>query len=140
MNSTGSSSTSRLHLLVPSLFGTAESGVPRVSALETLLARAEPVSVATQGFETLLFSLRGCHITAAGELPVAAGTRVLDLGIVDNGWSLRADPGHLSPRRDQLILNDSQALDLTQDEASRLVTEIADAYAVDGWTLNAPRP
>src|SRR3990167_2665495 len=98
--------SSRLQLLLPGLFGTVatepESGTPpKVPALETLLARAERHALPVRGFEASLFSLFGAEAPNEGDLPVAAVTRVLDLGIVDNGWWLRADPVHLSPQRDQ---------------------------------------
>ncbi len=135
----------RLQLLLPGLLGVAAPEpnseiVPKVSALEALLARAEHGSLAERGFEPLLFSLLGTEIPSDSDLPIAAVTRVLDLGLVDNGWWIRADPVHLSPHRDQLILTDSHALDLSQDEANRLAAEIAEVYAPDGWAFKAPRP
>ncbi len=134
-----------LQLLVPGLLGVvaADPGaydLPRLPAVEALLARAERQALPLRGFEALLFSVFGAEIPAEGDLPIAAVTRVLDLGVVDNGWWLRADPVHLSPRRDQLILTDSYALDLSQDEANRLAAEISEIYAPDGWMLKAPRP
>jgi hypothetical protein len=93
-----------------------------------------------RGFESLLFSLFGADVSAEADLPVAAVTRVLDLGIVDNGWWIRADPVHLSPQRDQLVLSDSYALDLSPEEANQLAAEISEVYASDGWTVKAPRP
>jgi hypothetical protein len=135
-----------LQLLLPGLFGlpAPESGPAAtpsgLAALETLLARAQRRTLSTHAFEALLFSLFGAEVPAQGDLPVAAVTRVLDLGIVDDGWWLRADPVHLSPRRDQLVLTDGYALDITQDEATRLAGEISETYAADGWTVKAPRP
>ncbi len=147
MNSSGSDTVpaARLQLLLPGLFGIVATepetpNLPRVPALDTLLARAEPNAPPVRGFETLLFSLMGAEIPSEGDLPVAAVTRVLDMGVVDNGWWLRADPVHLSPRRDQLVLTDSYGLDLSQEEANRLAAEIAEVYAADGWMLKAPRP
>jgi hypothetical protein len=134
----------RLQLLLPGLFGTPApetdaqpSGLP---ALETLLSRAALRPLPVRGFEPLLFSLLGAEVPNDSDLPIGAVTRVLDLGVVDDGWWLRADPVHLSPRRDQLILSDSYALDITQSEAVRLAAEISEVYAPDGWTVKAPRP
>jgi hypothetical protein len=133
----------QLCLLVAGLFGPPsppeEGALPALPALETLLARAEPQPARGRGLEPLLFSLFNVDTPEDGDLPVAAVTRVLDLGVVDNGWWLRADPVHLRPERDRLILADSHALDLTQDEAHRLVAEILEVYSADGWTLKAPR-
>ena len=136
----------RLQLLLPGLFGApaaeahSQDQTSDLPSLETLLSRAAPRALAVRGFEDLLFSLFGAELPAEGDLPVGAVTRVLDLGVVDSGWWLRADPVHLSPRRDQLILTDSYALDITPSEATRLAAEINEAYAPDGWSVKAPRP
>ncbi len=110
-------------------------------ALETLLARAESLTRALPAsFEATVFSLFDISAVDDQDIPVAAVTRVLDMGVIDKGWWLRADPVHLHPDRDRLILTDSGMLNITQDEASRLTTEIMEVYAADGWLLKAPRP
>jgi hypothetical protein len=134
-----------LYLLIPGLFGLPRNDLQmqqpaRLPALEALLARAERRPEPIRGLETTLFTLFGAETPDEGDLPVAAVTRVLDLGVVDNGWWLRADPVHLAPRRDQLVLSDNHALDLTQDETNGLVAEIMEVYEQDGWMLKAPRP
>ncbi len=131
-----------LSLFVPGLFGlpSATEPPPALPALETWLARSEPQPAAGRGFESVLFALFGAEMPMDGDLPVAAVTRVLDLGVIDTGWWMRADPVHLHPQRDRLVLTDSRLLDLTQDEASRLVAEIMEHYKADGWLLKAARP
>jgi hypothetical protein len=137
-----------LTVLVPGLFGAtrrsdinaATDSEPRLPALETFLARADRRPQAAHGTEARVFALFGVEPEEGVDQPVAAVTRVLDLGIIDNGWWLRADPVHLVPDRDRLILHDSHWFDLTQDEATRLAAEIAETYAADGWILKAPRP
>lgn len=110
-------------------------------ALETLLSRAEPTSEPLPaGFEASQFSLFGIAKEENTDLPVAAVTRVLDLGVIDNGWWLRADPVHLSLERDSLVLADAGRLDVTPEEAGRLVAEIMEVFKADGWMLKAPRP
>jgi hypothetical protein len=47
---------------------------------------------------------------------------------------------HLIPDRDRLILTDASRLDITQEEANRLIGEIAEIYKPDGWLFKAPRP
>ena len=135
-------SSSHLTLFLPGLFGpppTTEP-TPTLPALETWLARSDLKISATRGFEPMLFHYFGAETPAEGDLPVAAVTRVLDLGVIDNGWWLRADPVHLRPERDRLVLADSQTLDLTQNEANGLVAEIMEHYKADGWLLKAARP
>jgi len=131
-----------LTLFLPGLFGPppAAGTGPTLPALETWLARAEGQDVPVRGFEPALFFLFGADIPGDADLPVAAVTRALDLGVIDNGWWLRADPVHLRPERDRLILADSRLLDLTPDESSRLVAEIMEHYKADGWLLKAARP
>lgn len=138
----------KLTLLVPGLFGAtrrveaaAHRGpIPRLPALETFVARADRCPQAIEGAEARIFGLFGVALPEAGDAPVAAVTRVLDLGVIDDGWWVRADPVHLVPDRDRLVLHDAQWFDLTQEEASRLAAEIGEAYAGEGWTLKAPRP
>lgn len=129
-----------LTLFLPGLFGpSSTTGALATPALETWLARSDLKISAARGFEPVLFQHFGAEIPTEGDLPVAAVTRVLDMGVVDNGWWLRADPVHLRPERDRLVLADSQILDLTQDEANRLVAEIMEHYKTDGWLLKAAR-
>ena len=92
------------------------------------------------GYEDSLFALFGLQKEENADLPVAAVTRMLDMGVIDNDWWLRADPVHLSLERDRLILVDAQALDVTREEANRLVAEIMEVFTADGWLLKAPRP
>jgi hypothetical protein len=133
----------RLILLIPGLFGPARDGAGiRLAALERLLARAQPLpEPAARSTEEVAFRLFAASPQDTdGDLPVAAVTRLLDLAVVDNGWWLRADPVHLIPDRDRLILTDASRLDITQDEANRLIEEIAEIYKNEGWLFKAPRP
>jgi hypothetical protein len=139
--------TTSLTLVLPSLFTgltLLEDGaqsVPDLPGLNTLLARADveagPLPV---GLEARLFTLFGVPAPADGDWPVAAVTRFLDMGVIDNDWWIRADPVHLQADRDRLILVDAAALKLTQDEAHRLLAEIQESYRTDGWLFKAPRP
>lgn len=108
--------------------------------LRAWLARAEPMEPAPpRGLESVIFALFDVD-TADGDLPVAAVTRALDVGVIDKSWWLRADPVHLRPERDRLVLLDGAALGLTQPEANSLVAEIAEPYIADGWVFKAARP
>lgn len=135
-------SLTNLTLLIPGLFGPSPTTepAPALPALETWLARSDLKISGTRSFEPVLFQLFDSETPTEGDLPVAAVTRVLDMGVIDNGWWLRADPVHLHPERDRLVLTDSQMLDITQDEANRLVAEIMEHYKADGWLLKAARP
>lgn len=134
-----------LVLLVPGLFGPARTPAPAaapppVPTLETWLGRAEPARALPPGVEAGVFALFDIVAPTDADLPVAAVTRVLDLGVIDKGWWLRADPVHLQPERDRLILSDNHALRLEPHEAESLVAEIMETYGADGWLFKAARP
>ena len=135
-------SPTNLTLLIPGLFGRQGSPnhCPRLPALEACLARAEAEVGLARGFESALFQLFGSETPTEDDLPVAAVTRVLDMGVIDNGWWLRADPVHLRPERDRLVLTDSQKLDITRTKPTGSWPRIMEHYKADGWLLKAARP
>jgi hypothetical protein len=125
--------------LPASLVGKDTTG-PAAPALEACLARADRLSGHNGDLEAQVFGFFGIDAPPDADLPVAAVTRALDMGVIDKGWWLRADPVHLRPARDRLVLLDTQRVSLTQDEATRLAAEVLEAYAEEGWVLKAPRP
>lgn len=133
-----------LTLYLPGIFRLANPCFQEINPLrgfETVLARAEArVTESATDYEASLFTLFGLKQEKDADLPVAAVTRSLDMGIIDNDWWLRADPVHLSLDRDRLMLVDAQMLDIRPQEANRLVTEIMEVFTADGWLLKAPRP
>lgn len=135
---------SRLTLYLPGLFSMQENGhagAGRLRALETLLSRAEPADRGSPpGYEEGLFALFDLVRQENADLPVAAVTRMFDMGVIDSDCWLRADPVHLSFDRDRLILADAQKLEITPEQAGRLVAEIMEVFSADGWLLKAPHP
>ena len=103
-----------------------------------LLARADQLPGGAEGDTQRLFALFGITPEAGSDLPVAAVTRVADMGVIDREWWIRADPVYLEPGRDSLVMR--AGLGLSQDEAARLVAELNESLAQDGWLLKAPRP
>lgn len=141
---TPASSDRSITILIPGLLGPVGGSAecsPTVPVLETLIGRSDyrEARPAVE-FEQQVFSLFGLSAPVDSDLPVAAVTRALDLGVIDTGWWLRADPVHLRPERDRLILLDTQVVPLNRDEASRLTGEVMEAYDGDGWLLKSPRP
>ncbi len=145
---TASGTEIHLELLIPGLLGSAPtvadldpfSGLS-TPVLETLLARSDRLNGDTRAdLEGVVFELFNIEVDEDKDLPIAAVTRVLDLGVIDNSWWLRADPVHLKPDGDRLILADGTVLHITQEEADRLVTEMMEVYAEDGWVLKAAQP
>ncbi|GAB4510797.1 MAG: hypothetical protein Tsb0026_13140 [Sulfuricaulis sp.] len=133
-----------LTLYIPGLFSPQENGHAQngsLRALETLLSRAEVIDRGfPRGYEEGLFALFDLVKQENVDLPVAAVTRMFDMGVIDNDWWLRADPVHLSLDRDRLILADAQKLEVTPEESGRLVAEIMEVFTADGWLLKAPHP
>lgn len=109
----------------------------RWPALERSFARgrAEPVST-KHWYEQLqaLFQL------PPGEVPAGALGWLGEGRAPDTAYWLRADPVHLSPDRDQLVLFDASALSLEADEATALVESCNKLLAEDGLQLHAATP
>ncbi len=129
----------QLVLLVPGLLGWAEEdgNNRRFAALETLLARADRVTQVATGFEARLFGLFGVPRPADGDWPVAAVTRIVDAGVVDKDWWMRADPVHLHASANGLILTGATELKLTTQDANALVAELMEIFTADGWLFKA---
>jgi len=137
----------RLTLYLPGLFGNIHRLPPQglraalalwPEPLARLLARAESAPMPARGAEAALFALFGVEPTDTAGLPVAAVGRVADFGVVDREWWIRADPVHLEPRRDGLVL---QAIaDLPETEAVALTQDLADSLAQEGWLLKIAAP
>lgn len=147
LSKSGAHASASLTLLVPGLFSP-PAGFdpaelpPRVTpALDAWLARADvETRTGAAGMEAALFALFGIEAPADADLPIAAVTRVVDMGVIDNEWWMRADPVHLRPERDRLILLDTQLVPLNLEEAETLVDELMQSYREEGWVLKAPHP
>ena len=81
-----------------------------------------------------LFGLEGI------DLPVAPFARLGDYGTPDDGWWMRADPVHLAPDRDQLVLMPESMLHVTPEEARALMEAFDEAFASDDLHLEFPMP
>ncbi|HWR87976.1 MAG TPA: hypothetical protein VN277_06115 [Acidiferrobacterales bacterium] len=121
-------------LYIPGLF----AGPSAPEPLLRLLVRADQLPGRAEGDTERLFALFGITPEAGRDLPVAAVTRVADMGVIDREWWIRADPVYLELGRESLVMR--AGLGLTQDESARLVAELNESLAQDGWLLKAPRP
>jgi hypothetical protein len=133
-----STTDKQLTLYIPGLFAGSTTTSAAPALLQRLLARADQLPGGAEGNTEPLFALFGIVPEAGPDLPVAAVTRVADMGVIDREWWIRADPVYLELGRDSLVMR--AGLGLTQDEADRLVTELNESLALDGWLLKAPRP
>ena len=112
----------------------------RLPALEQFFSRAKRQTFSGAGLEAVMFDLFAVERSSATDKPVAAITYAADTGQTSTGWCLRADPVHLVPDRDQLVLMMPEVLALSQPEADRLVADINVLFAEDGWRLEAGTP
>jgi hypothetical protein len=131
----------RLTLMAPGLVecggGLRNADLPGWSALS---ARGRRVAVAERSYEALLLRLFGVSGREPGTLPVAPVTRLADTGRRDEGWWVRADPVHLRPDRDRLLVIGGALLDLQPAEALAMAREINQALGDGRWTLETPCP
>ncbi len=107
-----------------------------LTALELLLARAQQRSE-HGGIEQRLFSLFGIP-AAVGDWPVAAVTRLVDGGTEDGHYWLRADPVHMQPSHDQVIMAGNHPLNVSGAEMAQLRDEFNQLCREDGLQLETP--
>lgn len=131
------------HLVVPGLLGPLpqrdRSNLPRFPVIERLLARADR-SPAAIGYGENLFQLFGVQRSAEADLPTAALAYLADTGRPPEAVVYHADPVHLRPDQDRLLLFDRPTADLTDTEAAAFVDAVNRHFAEDGWRLEAPTP
>jgi len=131
-----------LTLFIPGLLGPdthySDDFAPKLDSLELLLARSDHTQGLSASYHRLLCELMGLALDPVRDVPIAAVTRLVD----DNGsqqsiW-LRADPVHLSPDRDGLILMDSFILRLSQHDALAVAAEVNKVLTDYSWTVEVP--
>jgi hypothetical protein len=132
------------HLLAPGLLGPLPAGLeaidlPRLPAIERLLGRADRTT-GPEDLAAAVCSLFGVAGADDGGYPTAALCYRADTGEEPRGWVMHADPVHLRPDQDRLLLFDARSLGITDDEAQTLVQAFNRHFGDDGFELVAPRP
>jgi len=123
-------------LFIPSLSGlhTHTATHRRYPALETLFARSKAQPAADSNAELAkLFGLP----TGFGAAPFM---RLADTGERDTGFYFCADPVHLAPDRDQLVMLPLSVLQVQMGEAQALAETFNRNYANEGYRLETPHP
>ncbi|WP_406672194.1 hypothetical protein [Natronospira sp.] len=122
----------RLRLHFPGLFDVGrvlvedlQAQAPALPGLHRLLARGDALPAD---------SLQGPGQSQAALALLGEGKRPRQ------GYWLRADPVHLRPDQDFLLLWDGRALDLDAEEADALVGQFNQQFAEDGWRLEVQAP
>lgn len=149
-------SDSTLTLFIPDLFGFQPilsqlskdeiSQLPetRFPILEKWLSRGQ-VEQNSHDYD-VIFSEFQLSLTQKADIPFAAlslqgesSTDSSNFNSSDSYW-LRADPVFLQPDRDSAILAAHEELELTEDEASKLVDAINTHFTDEPWQLHAIHP
>jgi len=113
---------------------TGSAAPPRYPALETLFARSHPqAAVDHNAVVAELFGLP----SGFGAAPFM---RLSDTAERDAGFYFCADPVHLAPDRDQLVMLPPPVLQVTSDEARTLAEAFDRTYANRGYRLETPYP
>jgi hypothetical protein len=108
------------HLLIPDFFSGADAGSgDRHRAVETLIAKGRRRHLAACPPEAWLFGR--FQVPKQRDWPVGPYSLLADGGAPGEEFWLRADPVHLRADRDQLVLADSAAFDISRTEGEALV-------------------
>ncbi len=133
--------SSNLHLLVPGLAWVNEKAFAadlQLPALRTLLARAEHHPLPDPTPEAWLCA--AFALNPRPDYPVAPFSFLGDGGSPEQAHWLRADPVHLRIHGDQLILLDSDTLNITAEEAEAMINALNLYFKTDGLTFYGPSP
>ncbi|WP_200387744.1 phosphoglycerate mutase [Thiocapsa imhoffii] len=131
-------------LICPGLFGPVPldaASWPRVPRLERLVARATSMPSGGRDAAAVCLNAFGLPGDPAWERPTAPFAcwgEEPELGA--DGYCLHADPVHLKPDGERLLLFAGPELGLDQDEANALTTDFNQHFADQGLLLEAPHP
>ena len=131
----------KLILFVPGLLGpdsnTFPGFSPDVPTIEKYFRFGTIKSAQTTGFTETLFLLFGFS-KSKYDYPVAAVTRLVDDDHNLEGYWMRADPVHLRPERDAVVLLDDSAFNLEKHEALIFAADLQQVFTDRDIELEAP--
>jgi len=115
----------------------------RLRALEMILSRASRSLSPVRGYDELIADVFAVNRQHDRDLPVGAFSALLH-NVANRQehqkWYLRADPVHLRPDGDGLIVFGNQGLNITRAEADAFCAEINAVYDDMPWRLFALTP
>ncbi|MBF8269179.1 MAG: hypothetical protein HW386_888 [Gammaproteobacteria bacterium] len=133
-----------LTLLIPGLLGShtnlTREEQPQFPAIETLLAKASVHKFPTASFYLDLSELFDLEKPAAGDLPIAPLSRLIDGLERPEGVWMRADPVHLAAGTNGLRLIAEPELALSQHDAIILAATLEEFFKEQNWKLEVPLP
>lgn len=133
-----------VEVVIPGLFGPVADipnteELPRLPFLEKLLARADQSASAT-GYSETLTGLFGIRPPKTGDTQTAAIRYLADTGHKPQGYMMQADPVHLYPDNDRLLVFDAHNFDISQSDAQAFATVFNQHFSDQGYRLEAPHP
>ncbi|QVL48932.1 MAG: phosphoglycerate mutase [Thiocapsa sp.] len=133
-----------LTLICPGLLGpipAAPETLPKVPAIDRLLARAERIPTGGHDAATALLRHVGVSTDPERDAPTAAISLLGESPDARcDGYWIHADPVHLRPDRDRLLLFAGAGVAPDRAEADALVALFNGHFAEDGLRLTAPHP
>jgi hypothetical protein len=133
-----------LTVFIPGLFGPDiaihPDDLPSLPALNWLLTKGTHQKVEQNSPSYTLCELFGLTIQEGRDYPIAAISRLSDDNQHPEGLWVRADPVHVSPDRDGLILIDNNRFKLSQRDALALAADINMLLEQYGLILEVPVP
>ncbi len=136
----------KLTLFIPGFFSpvseTLSKITPDVPAIERCFRfgtskSVQGASTQTTGFTHSLFRLFGFP-EKEHDYPVAAVTRLVDNDHDLEGFWMRADPVHLRPERDTVVLLDDSSFNIDKHEALIFAADLQKVFTERGIELEAP--
>lgn len=133
----------RCTLLIPHLWWSRHAGAEvyrdlPLPGLRAVVTRARHSRFAAVEWEAWL--CQAFEVERQRDWPVAPLTLTIDGAEPGDGYWLRADPVHLRPHRDRLVLADSSAFEIPPAEAAALIKALNAHFEVDGLRYSAPHP
>ncbi len=120
-------------LLIPGLLDNLPENLPRLPALETLLARADCRDDHPVGYERTLMHLFRQPQSPDRDVPEGALSRYAQTDEKPEGVWLCVAPVHLFADQSRVYLNTIDETALSEKEATQLIEELNKVYAEDGW-------
>ncbi|CAH9018948.1 hypothetical protein [Candidatus Nitrosacidococcus sp. I8] len=110
--------------------------------LQKLIKRATQKQANIYSYESLLLNLFGFSQRESRDVPIASIMYPWDKGEsqLQSSWVIRADPVHLHPDRDELVLFGPHQLVLNKTEALELANHIAPLCTEYDWNLEVLTP
>jgi len=124
--------------LLPPPAAVTETDLPDCKTLNRWLARSDRRSCQSDYYR-LLFDCFGIKPATDADYPIAPLAYYAETG-ADPGYCMRADPVHLSPGREGLILVDDSLIGIQADEAEVLAGDLRPWIGELGAELHTPNP